>query len=67
MDAAIERVKRRANSREYQLFDLCVLKKWPVSKITRLLKVRAGHVYLAKHRVSALVRKEIEHLETQHL
>jgi len=66
MDAAIGRVKRRANSRQYQLFDLCVLKQWPVSKITRLLKVRAGQVYLAKHRVGALVRKEVKRLETQY-
>ena len=66
MDAAIARVKRQVNSRHYQLFDLCVLKKWPVSKITRLLKVRAGQVYLAKFRVSALVRREVKRLETQY-
>ena len=66
MDAAIGRVKHRVDNRQYQLFDLCVLKQWPVNKITRLLRVRAGQVYLAKHRVSALVRKEVKRLESQH-
>ncbi len=66
MDAAISKVKRQVNSREYQLFDLRVLKKWPVRKITRLLGVRAGRVYLAKCRVSALVRKEVKRLQAQH-
>lgn len=63
MDAAIERVKRRVEGKQYQLFDLYVLKKWPVKKIAVTLQVNAAQVYLAKHRVSALIRKEVQSLE----
>ena len=63
MDVAIERVKRRVEAKQYQLFDLNVLKKWPVRKIAATLQVNAAQVYLAKHRVSALIRREIQYLE----
>jgi len=63
MDAAIERVKRRVEAKQYQLFDLYVLKKWPVRKVATTLQVNAAQVYLAKHRVSALIRREIQYLE----
>ncbi len=62
--AAIERVKRQVNARQYQLFDLYVIKEWPVEKIARTLGVRPGRVYLAKHRISELIKKEVRSLET---
>jgi RNA polymerase sigma-70 factor (ECF subfamily) len=58
LDAAIERVKSRVDPKQFQMFDLYVLQKWPVKKIARLLQVNAGRVYLAKHRVAGLIRKE---------
>jgi len=59
LNTAIERVKRRVSDRQFQMFDLCVSKEWPVSEVRRLLHVNAAQVYLAKHRVSALIKKEI--------
>ena len=35
----------------------------PVREVARTLGVNAGQVYLAKHRVSALLKKEIQKLE----
>src|SRR5260221_6050531 len=35
MDAAIERVKRRADIEQFQIFDFYVLKKWPVKKVAQ--------------------------------
>jgi RNA polymerase sigma-70 factor (ECF subfamily) len=63
MDAALRKVKRRVPMEQYQMFDLYVLKNWPVRKVAETLNVTAGHVYVAKHRISRLVRKEIEILE----
>jgi RNA polymerase sigma-70 factor (ECF subfamily) len=40
------------------LFDLYVVQQWPVKKVTAALGVSAGQVYLAKHRVGALLKKE---------
>ena len=63
MDAAIERVKRRVDSKQYQIFDLAVLKEWPVSRISHFLKINPGRIYLAKHRVSRLIEQELRALK----
>jgi len=64
-EAAIERVKRKVDSRQYQLFDLYVCKKWPVLKVAMTLGVNPGRVYLAKHRINNLIQKEITDLRTR--
>ena len=65
LGAALERVKRRVKEEHYQIFDLYVLRGWPVSKVTQTLGVNIGQVYLAKHRVSALLKKEVRALENR--
>jgi len=62
-DAAIERVKKHVKAKQYQIFDLYVIKQWPVQKVARTLGVNTGQIYLIKHRISALIRKEIRRLE----
>ena len=64
MKVALENVKRRVKEEHYQMFDFYVVKEWPVAKVARTLGVSAGQVYLAKFRLSALIRKEIRRLET---
>lgn len=63
--AAVARVKQRVSPEQYQIFDLAVTRKWPPQRIARELGVNLGRVYLAKHRVSVLLRKEIKSLEKQ--
>jgi len=63
VDAAIERVKHQVAPKQFQIFDLSVLKELPVRDVAKLLKVNAAQVYLARHRISALVKKEVVHLE----
>lgn len=65
VDAAIERVKQRITPKQFQIFDLAVLKDLPVREVSKLLKVNAAQVYLARHRVGALVKKEVARLEAQ--
>ena len=65
IEAATERVRRNVKEEHYQMFDLNVLKQWPAQKVAEALGVSVGLVYLAKHRVSALVRKEIRVLERE--
>jgi RNA polymerase sigma-70 factor (ECF subfamily) len=57
--AAIERVKRRVSPEQYQLYDLYVFQRWPVTKVARELGVSLGRVYLAKHRIGRLLKKEV--------
>jgi len=65
LDAAIERVKRQVTPKQFQIFDLSVLRELSVAEVTALLKVNAAQVYLARYRVGALVKKEAKRLEAQ--
>lgn len=65
LQAAIDRVKLRVREEQYQIFDLQVIRHWPVSRITSTLGVSAARVYLAKHRVAALIKKEVRNLKKQ--
>lgn len=64
-DAALQRVKRKANPKHYQIFDLHVLKQWPIKQVCHTLQVNAAQVYLAKHRVTTLIRKEVKSVEKE--
>ena len=65
IDAALERVKHTVNAKQYQIFYLHVIKKSSVQKVAHTLGVNAAQVYLAKHRVGHLVKKEVKHLQTK--
>jgi RNA polymerase sigma-70 factor (ECF subfamily) len=62
-ETASERVRQKVSSRQFQMFELNVVQGWPVRQVARLLSASAGQVYLAKHRVSRLLKKEIQKLE----
>jgi RNA polymerase sigma-70 factor (ECF subfamily) len=63
--AALSRVKRQANARHYQMFDLHAVKHWSVDKVAQTLGVSAGQVRLAKHRITVLMRREVARLEKE--
>jgi len=63
LNAAIARVKRCVKEEHYLIFDLYVVRKMPVTEVARTLGVSVGQIYLAKHRISALIKKEIRALE----
>jgi RNA polymerase sigma-70 factor (ECF subfamily) len=65
MEAALERVKRKVDPKQYQVFDLCVVREWPVARVARALKVNRGRVYLAKHRINNLIKREISYLRAK--
>jgi len=60
---AVERIKTMVRPEQFQIFDFYVLREMPVSKVTRALQVSAAKVYLARHRVGQLLKKEIRSLE----
>jgi RNA polymerase sigma factor (sigma-70 family) len=57
--AALERVKARVKPNHFQIFDLCVIRQWPLTKVAAVLKVSGAQVYLTKHRLTALLKREI--------
>jgi RNA polymerase sigma factor (sigma-70 family) len=63
-DAALQKVKRNVEPKHLQIFDCYVRKEWPVKEVARTFAVSPGQVYLIKHRISALIAKEIQALQT---
>jgi RNA polymerase sigma-70 factor (ECF subfamily) len=63
MRAALERVKRQVSPRQFQMFDLHVLQNQPVKLTAGTLQVSVAAVYMAKHRIARLLKKEIREVE----
>jgi RNA polymerase sigma factor (sigma-70 family) len=63
LNAAIIRVKNQVSAGQYQIFDFYVLKKMPVEKVAEALGTNTARIYLAKHRITKLLKKEIHRLE----
>jgi RNA polymerase sigma factor (sigma-70 family) len=63
LETALDRVKRAVDPKQFQIFDLYVLKEWPVMKVAQALRVNPGGVYVIKHRISRLLRREFERLQ----
>ena len=61
--AALEQVKRQVSDRQFQIFDLHALQNWSVREVARTLRVSAAQVYLARHRISSLLKREVRKLE----
>lgn len=61
--AATERVKMQVNPKQFQIFDYCVLRGMGTAEVREKLGVSLAQVYLARHRIGNLLRKEIEELK----
>ena len=62
---AIERVKTQVSARQFQIFSLAVLQEQPGPVVCRTLGVNPAMVYLARHRVGRLFRKELERIRRE--
>lgn len=67
LGAALERVKKRVEPRDYQVFCLSTMKNWSGLKIARNMKVSLTHVYTIKHRVSKEVKAVLAQLNKSDL
>ena len=63
LDAAIDKVKRRLDPQNYQIFDFYVNKEWPPEKVAKTFDISMGQVYLAKHRVTEMIAEEVKKLD----
>jgi RNA polymerase sigma-70 factor (ECF subfamily) len=59
---AIEHVKSRISPKQFQMFDLYVTQEWPMAAVVQALGVHRAQVYMAKHRVGRLIKREVERL-----
>ena len=65
LQTALARIRRRVNPKSYQVFDYCVLQELPAGHVAKLLGLNAAQIYLAKHRVSAAVKRAVKELEAE--
>ncbi len=63
--AALERVKRQVKPKHFQAFDCAVRKQWSAPKIAAELGMNLAQVYLIKHRLSLLLKKELRAVERE--
>jgi RNA polymerase sigma-70 factor (ECF subfamily) len=47
------------------MFELSVLREWPVRKVVQTLGASAAQVYLARHRVGRLMKTELRRLSRE--
>jgi RNA polymerase sigma factor (sigma-70 family) len=62
LEAAMTKVRRGLDPQQYQLYHLYVNKEWPPDKVAKTFKVSINQVYLAKHRVTEMVKVEVRRL-----
>ena len=63
LEAAIVRVKKKVNAKQYQMFNLYVTMEWPMNQVKKTLGVSAAQVYMAKMRIGRLIKSEVRTLE----
>jgi RNA polymerase sigma factor (sigma-70 family) len=64
-DAALAKVKAQVSPKQYQIFDCYVIKQWDAARVQEQLGVSMAQVYLAKHRVGSVLKRELAKLEDQ--
>jgi RNA polymerase sigma-70 factor (ECF subfamily) len=65
VDVALSRVKPRVRPEHYQMFYMSVVQRIGARKVASMLGVSTGQVYLVKHRIGGLLKKEIKQLESR--
>ena len=65
LERALKRVRSQVSARSFQIFHLSSLKGWSVDQIKEALRMGRAQIYLARHRVGRLVKKEIEDLRKE--
>ncbi|HLH53009.1 MAG TPA: sigma-70 family RNA polymerase sigma factor [Verrucomicrobiae bacterium] len=67
LDAAMERVKRKIAPEHYQIFYLQTVKGMSARDVGELLCASIAKVYVVRHRVSRLIKREVKTLERKGL
>jgi len=62
VETALARVGRKVKPKHLQIFDLYAMRHWPAGKVARELGVTRVHVYLVNHRLTQLMKREVEYL-----
>jgi RNA polymerase sigma-70 factor (ECF subfamily) len=64
-DSAIAKVKRRLDPQKFQIFDLYVNKAWSAKRVAAVFGISVAQVYLAKYRITEMIKEEVERLQKE--
>ena len=67
LDMARAFVRRKVGARQYRMFELYVLQQQPMPAVTKTLRVNAAQVYMAKYRITQLLKREMKELQKEML
>lgn len=62
VETALARVGKKVKAKHLQIFDLYAMRHWPAGKVARELGVTRVQVYLVYHRLTKLMKREVEYL-----
>jgi RNA polymerase sigma-70 factor (ECF subfamily) len=62
LETALARIGRKVKPKHLQIFDLYAMRRWPAGKVARELGVTRVQVYLVNHRLTKLMKREVEYL-----
>ena len=65
LQTALRRVKHKVHPKQFQIFDLYVTQNWPMKSVVETLGVSSAQVYMAKMRVSRILKAEIHLLQSR--
>ncbi|PYK96801.1 MAG: RNA polymerase subunit sigma [Verrucomicrobia bacterium] len=63
VDVAMDKVKQVVSAKQFLLFHQQAVKQWSAQKVAAKYGVSLAQVYMAKYRVSAMLKREIRKLE----
>ena len=62
---ALERLRKRASARQFQIFQLLVTREMDPTHVAKILGVSRTLVYVTKHRLGKLFRQELEQINRE--
>ncbi len=65
LDVALERLAQKVDAKHFQAFELYRRQCWPVLKVARELGMNPATVYVVGHRLTKLLRAEVERVSEQ--
>lgn len=65
LELATKNVKQRVNAKHFQVFDCCVRLHWSAAQVAVRLQVKPEQVYVIKHRITAMIKREFQRLEKE--
>jgi RNA polymerase sigma factor (sigma-70 family) len=64
-ETAFARMGRKVKPKHFQIFDLYARRHWPAAQVARELGVTLIQVYLVNHRLTKLLKKEVDYLSSK--